>query len=541
MLHLNDESLRNTDDWKKAGISLPQFDRQAMIRQIEKTPQWVHFGTGNIFRSFIAVLQQELLDARLTDTGIVAVAPYDLETIEKVYAPYDNLSLAVTMYPDGSIGKKVVGSISHALAADSGLNDNWLQLQRIFAAPSLQMISFTITEKGYNLTDAAGDFTAAVLQDLASGPEKPQNAMAKVAALLYARYLNGQHPIALVSMDNVSHNGDKLSQSLLTIAVKWQAKMLVEPGFVEYLSDPAKVAFPLTMIDKIVPRPSDAVQAALNSVGFADTNLIQTKKNTYVAPFVNGEETQYLVIEDRFPNGRPPLEAAGVYLTDRATVDKVEKMKVCTCLNPLHTTLAIFGCLLSFDSIASEMKDDDLVELIKRVGYIEGLPVVVNPGIIDPKAFIDEVVEKRLPNPYTPDSPQRIATDTSQKLGVRFGETIKSYAANPQLGVDKLIFVPLVLAGWCRYLLGIDDDGSVMTPSPDPMMSILQDTLAAVKLGQPESIGAALRTILADARIFGVDLYELGLGERIEGYFQEMISGRGAVRATIKKYLEASK
>ena len=75
------------------------------------------------------------------------------------------------------------------------------------------------------------------------------------------------------------------------------------------------------------------------------------------------------------------------------------------------------------------MKDADIVALIKRLGYVEGLPVVVNPGILEPKAFIDEVVEQRLPNPFMPDAPQRIATDTSQKVGIRFGETIKSYIA----------------------------------------------------------------------------------------------------------------
>ena len=101
-------------------------------------------------------------------------------------------------------------------------------------------------------------------------------------------------------------------------------------------------------------------------------------------------------------------------------------MKVTTSLNPLHTALAVTGCLLGYQSISAEMQDDDLVGLIKGIGYLEGLPVVENPGIIDPKQFIDEVINKRLPNPYIPDTPQRIATDTSQKVAIRYGETIKS-------------------------------------------------------------------------------------------------------------------
>ena len=74
------------------------------------------------------------------------------------------------------------------------------------------------------------------------------------------------------------------------------------------------------------------------------------------------------------------------------------------------------------------MQDEDLVKLVETVGYKEGLPVVVNPGILDPKEFIDTVLKVRVPNPFMPDTPQRIATDTSQKLAIRFGETIKAYA-----------------------------------------------------------------------------------------------------------------
>ena len=85
----------------------------------------------------------------------------------------------------------------------------------------------------------------------------------------------------------------------------------------------------------------------LEKDGFEDTDLIITNRNTYTSPFVNSEETGYLVIEDKFPNGRPPIDKAGILFTDRETVDNVEKMKVCTCLNPLHTALAkSFGSMI---------------------------------------------------------------------------------------------------------------------------------------------------------------------------------------------------
>lgn len=260
-----------------------------------------------------------------------------------------------------------------------------------------------------------------------------------------------------------------------------------------------------------------------------------TSKNTWVAPFVNAEECQYLVIEDAFPNGRPRLEDTGVIFTARETVDKVEKMKVCTCLNPLHTTLAVFGCLLGYELISEEMKNPALKRLVERIGYKEGLPVVVNPGILSPEKFIDEVLGLRIPNPFMPDTPQRIATDTSQKLPIRFGETIKAYEKADNLSVDTLEGIPFVFAGWLRYLMGVDDKGQTFEPSPDPLLETLMPMLAGVKLGEGCDVEAVLTPILKRADIFGVDLTQSVLGEKVKALFTEMIQGPGAIAALLEK------
>lgn len=191
-------------------------------------------------------------------------------------------------------------------------------------------------------------------------------------------------------MDNCSHNGDKLFAAVDAYARAWTERGLADKGFLAYIENPATVAFPWSMIDKITPRPDDSVKKMLEDCGFTDTESIVTSKNTYVAPFVNAEEAEYLVIEDAFPNGRPALEKAGVMFTTRDTVERVERMKVCTCLNPLHTTLAVYGCLLGYTKISEEMKDEDLVKMVEIIGYKEGLPVVTDPGILSPKKFIDE-------------------------------------------------------------------------------------------------------------------------------------------------------
>ena len=146
------------------------------------------------------------------------------------------------------------------------------------------------------------------------------------------------------------------------------------------------------------------------------------------------------------------------------------------------------------------------------------------------------MLQVRIPNPFMPDTPQRIATDTSQKLGIRFGETIKAYAASDTLDVKDLKLIPLVLAGWCRYLLAVDDNGNAFTPSSDPLLESSMACVKDIKLGQKGDFHAALQPILSNAAIFGVDLYQAGLGETVEALFAELAAGPGAVRATLKKY-----
>ncbi len=524
--------------WAGAGVRLPGFDRQAMVDATLKAPAWVHFGAGNIFRGFIAVLQQRLLEQGLADTGILAADTFDFDIIDKIYDPFDAMTLVVSLKPDGSMDKEVVASVAKGLRAGLDFPEDMEALKAAFRSPSLQMASFTITEKGYALADLKGSFFPVVEADFANGPRKCVHAMSVVTALLLERWRAGGTPIAMVSMDNCSHNGEKLRSSVLTVAERWRDNGYADDGFLSWVSDETRVSFPWTMIDKITPRPAKVVEEELGRLGVEDMAPIVTGKKTFIAPFVNAEVPQYLVVEDRFPGGRPPLEKAGVYMTGRRTVNDTERMKVTTCLNPLHTCLAVYGCLLGFPSIASEMQDPQLRRLVEHIGYDEGMKVVVDPGIIRPMDFLKEVLEQRLPNPFIPDVPQRIATDTSQKVPIRFGETIKSYAQRPDLDVTSLTYIPLAIAGWMRYLLGVDDKGEAMECSADPMLETLQAQLAGVELGRPETLGDKLGPILSNPVLFGSDLTALGLAEKITGYVREMLAGPGAVRATLEKHLK---
>ena len=519
-------ALQNKAWWQEHGYELPLYDIPRVRAATFSAPRWLHLGAGNIFRAFLAHAQQRLLNQRDAESGIIVAEGFDPEIIEKAYRPCDNLSIFVRLKGDRTLDKIVLASVVESLT----MRDDFERLRDIAAAPSLQMISLTITEKGYAIKDRDGAYYPAVAADFKDGTARPQSYIGNIVALLHARWRAGGAPLALVSMDNMSHNGEKLRAVIMEFARAWQSAGHVAPEFVAWLESD-RVAFPWTMIDKITPRPDPGVAERLQADGLNGIDAVVTGKNTYVAPYVNAEELEYLVIEDDFPNGRLPLERAGVLFADRDTVNKVETMKVTTCLNPIHTALAIYGCLLGYTSIHAEMQDAELLALARAVGYREGLPVVVNPGILDPQTFIDEVVNVRLPNPYIPDTPQRIATDTSQKLAIRFGQTIKAHGAN----AGALTAIPLVLAGWCRYLLGVDDNGNTFTCSPDPLLESAQAKLQDVRVGS-DNLGN-VHELLQDTAIFGVDLYAVGLGDKIEGYLREMLAGNGAVRATLKKHL----
>ena len=535
-MKLNQKSiLENTAKWKELGYALPKYDREAVKKNTLANPNWIHFGAGNIFRAFQANVLNNLLNEAKTDIGLVVAEGFDYEIIDKAFKKFDDLTIYMKLCCDGRVEKNIVGSVVESLRVDPD-NVDYEALKALFSKPSLQMVSFTITEKGYAVVDGNGNTPSGIETDFKIGPDKATSYMGKVCAMLYERFKAGAMPVAMVSMDNCSHNGDKLKAAVVAFAKNWCNNGVCDKGFLEYVEDEHKVSFPWSMIDKITPRPADSVMDMLIKDGIEDVDFVKTSKNTFVAPFVNAEETEYLVIEDSFPNGRPKLEEGGVMFTRREVVDMVERMKVCTCLNPLHTALAIYGCLLGYEKISDEMKDEELTKLIKTIGYKEGLPVVTDPEIINPKDFIDTVVKVRLPNPFMPDTPQRIACDTSQKLAIRFGETIKAYVKSDVLNVADLKLIPLVFAGWARYLIGIDDNLNKFELSPDPLLEKVVTILADIKIGDRD-VHSKIEKLFSDASIFGVNLYEVGLGETVENYFVELIARKGAVRDTLKKYV----
>ena len=540
MVKITDDYKAKKADFAKAGIKVPTYDQAEITKNTLAAPQWVHFGGGNLFRAFHAAIASHLIDSGKSNKGVIVVDTHDSGVIDGVYNKFNNRMVRVITKADGSQDRELFASVAKAIYAGPATEDasGFEALKKIFTQDSLQVASFSITEKGYALKDAEGNFYAPVARDIKNGPAKPENNMSLMVALLLARFNAGAKPMALLSTDNFSQNGDKLKDSVMTIAKAWKANGFVNQDFIDYLTDENKITFPLSMIDRITPNPSETVSKALEKDGFEDYEIIHTAAHTNIAAFTNTEEAHYLVVEDKFPNGRPAFEDDGVIMTDRDTVNLADQMKVTACLNPLHTALAIYGTILGFKSISSEVQDPDLKHLIMQIGYGEDLPVVKDPKVLSPRKFIDELVNKRLPNPYSPDTPQRIATDTSQKMGVRYGVTIQHYVDDPNRDPKELNFIPLVIATWLRYLIGINDEGAEFQPSPDPLWDDLHGQVKDIKFGDADQdVHEAVSGILSNKSIFGVDLYEVGLGDKIEADFKEMLAGKGTIRKTLEAHL----
>ena len=168
-------------EWEAKGYELPKYDIAAVAKKTHDEPTWVHFGAGNIFRAFPAAILNDALNTGKYDRGVIVAESFDYEIIDKVYRPYNNLSLLVSLQSNGTIEKKVIASVTESIKADKQFADDWARLVQIFQAPTLQMVTFTITEKGYSYNDA----------DLARGLDAVF-AMGKLTALLYERYKAGK-------------------------------------------------------------------------------------------------------------------------------------------------------------------------------------------------------------------------------------------------------------------------------------------------------------------------------------------------------------
>lgn len=445
-----------------AGVGQPPYDRAGI------KPGIVHLGIGAFHRAHQAAYIDRLLD-RSPEWAIVGASLRRPDTKEAL-APQDGLYTLAIRDASGTVCR-VIGSII-------GILDATAERQRlidVMAHSLIRIISLTITEKGYCHDPATGELDENhpdILHDLAN-PAEPVSAPGLIVAAIERRLQNGVPPFAVMSCDNLPANGRTTARIVTRFA------QLRAPALAEYIR--GNVAFPSTMVDRIVPATTDADRAEVSRlIGLEDAWPIMTE------PF-----TQW-VVEDNFPSGRPPLEGVGVELV--ADVEPYERMKL-RMLNGSHSTLAYLGYLAGHEFVSDAMRSPDFVRLVYGLMTDEAMPTLHMPGV-DLNQYRDRLLQ-RFANPALQHRTWQIAMDGSQKLPQRLLGTIRDRLAAGQ-PFERLA---LGVAGWMRYVTGIGEDGA-----PIDVRDPLAPRLRRIADGAGGNAIRLVVGLLMVSEIFGNDL-----------------------------------
>ncbi|MGD9212909.1 MAG: mannitol dehydrogenase family protein, partial [Desulfobacteraceae bacterium] len=276
-----------------------------------------------------------------------------------------------------------------------------------------------------------------------------------------------------------------------------------------------EVAFPCTMVDRIVPATTEEDKITAEVELYArDEGLVVTE------PYCQW------VIEDVFPEGRPAWGQAGV--TFSLEVKAFEKMKL-RFLNGSHSTLAYLGYLAGKKTIAECIQWTPLRMLIQHLMKKEILPTVDIPKNFNLKDYMDALI-LRFANTGLNHRLDQIAMDGSQKLPPRLLDPIRDHLS--ESGSANIDVLSLAVAGWMRYVCGRDEAGSLITIS-DPMVGKLAERTHNFKRMPDEVVENLLRL----KKVFGIDLVENELfKKKVKGAFRDICTL--GTRTTILKTLE---
>lgn len=459
MMRLNAAYLNNPS----AGIRLPDYDRGRVV------PGIVHLGIGAFHRAHMAVYVDDLL-AGDPSWGIVGASLRRPDTKEAL-DPQDGL-YTIAVRDAAGTHPRVIGSILRVMDA----NTQREELLELMADAGVRIVSLTVTEKGYCHDPATGELDERhpdIMHDLAN-PAAPRSAPGMLVEALARRKAAGVAPFTVMSCDNLPSNGATAKRIVTRFAALRDAEL---GQWVE------GVAFPSTMVDRIVPSTTDADRAEVAGlIGADDAWPIMTE------PF-----TQW-VIEDNFPGGRPAFETVGAQVV--ADVEPFEHMKL-RMLNGSHSTMAYSGYLGGYEYIAEVMGDPAYVNLVHGLMTEEAMPTLDMPGV-DLGAYRDQLLE-RFRNPALKHRTWQIAMDGTQKLPQRLLGTIRDRLAAGQ-GFERLA---LGVAAWMRYVTGVAEDGSeidVRDPHALRMHAIAADA--------GDDPAALFDGLVALGEVFGTDLAE---------------------------------
>jgi fructuronate reductase len=413
-------------------VERPGYDRTATSQGV------VHLGIGAFHRAHQAVVFDDLLRSGDMRWGICGASLRSPQVRDQM-VPQDCLySLRVSEGSDERV--RLIGAVRDVIVAPEIPH----ALVAAMAAETTNIVTLTVTEKGYKLDPASGALIeqdpdlAADLASLAS----PRTAPGYIVAALAERRARRLRPFTAISCDNLPHNGRRLEAAVLAIALRH------DPGLRDWIE--AEGAFPETMVDRIVPATDDTdIDALAARTGLVDRAMVKTE------PFLQW------VIEDRFAGPRPDFEAVGVQVTSDVAPWEEAKLRL---LNGAHSGLAYLGGLAGVDFV------HEFVAQSEGRGFVESLWNEAEATLSPPPgldvASYRQALMARFANSALQHRTRQIAMDGSQKLPQRLLATIAIRLDRGQ-SIEAL---GLAVAAWMQWQGGRTDAGETFIVD-DPLAS----------------------------------------------------------------------
>lgn len=476
-------------------VPVPTYDRSEVRGGI------VHLGVGAFHRAHQAMYLDALMrQGQGLDWGITGVGllPQD-EHMHAVMSAQDCLYTLVLKHADGSLEPRVIGSIIGYLFAP---HDPEAVLARM-VDPATRIVSMTITEGGYHMNQMTGDFDPDdphIQADLQPG-STPGTAFGYVTEALARRKALGLAPFVVMSCDNIASNGDVAHRMVGAFA------QLKDPELATWIEE--RVAFPNSMVDRITPVTTDADRALLS-----ERFEVEDGWPVVCEPF-----TQW-VLEERFPDGRPPLESVGVQVVD--DVEPYELMKL-RLLNASHQAMCYLGRLAGYGFVHEVCNDPLFVGFLQGYMHREATPTLEPVPGVDLEQYKQQLIE-RFANPKIRDTLARLCADSSDRIPKWLLPVVRHQVATG----GELRRSALVVASWARYAEGVDEAGA-----PIDVVDRLRDRVTARAAQQSEDPLA----FLEDRELFG----DLRDDDRFTEAYRtalESLHARGA-RATLEAWEQA--
>jgi fructuronate reductase len=434
-----------------ASVAPPSYDRSRI------TPGIVHLGVGAFHRAHQAAYVDDCLTAGEMDWGIIGVSLRSPDTRDAL-APQDGL-YTLAIRSSGEEELRVIGSIGSMLVApeDPGA------VLAALSDPRTRIVTLTITEKAY-LRAAGGGLDAAhpeIAHDLAN-PQGPRTAHGFLTEALARRRAAGTPPFTVLCCDNLPANGATLHRLLIEFAKLRDAGpgATSGTGLAGYIA--TEVAFPSSMVDRIVPATTDADRARIaGELGVEDAWPVMTE------PF------RQWVIEDNFSAGRPAWEKFGVTMV--GDVAPFEDMKL-RLLNGAHSGIAYLGLLSGHATVDRAFADPAIRQFVDAL-WAEAIPTLPEDAGLDTKTYTAELTE-RFSNTALAHRTAQIANDGSQKLPQR----IVASAVECMEAGTEFVHLTLVMAAWiaaCAARGKTLPEGHFTDPLDEPLTALLNQNLPA--------------------------------------------------------------